>query len=259
MKGYAQQEGIYLKETFAPIARLESIRMFLTLSSFRKFKVHQMDVKSAFLNGDLEKEVYVEQPKGFILGNDANLVCKLKNDLYGMKQAPRAWYYWLDKYLQQQGLTKGSADSNLYKKIENEKLLIIVVYFDDIIFGSNEESMSQNFTIVMQQEFKMSLLGELTYFLGLQVQQTKDGIFLSQTKYLKQILEKYGMEGSKLVCTPMVTGCSLSSNDESPTVNQPVYKSMIGSLLYLTGTRLDIMHAVGIVGRFQANPKESHL
>ena len=119
--------------------------------------------------------------------------------------------------------------------------------------------MSQNFALVMQQEFEMSLLGELTYFLGLQVQQNKDGTFLSQTKYLKQILKKYGMEDSKPVCTPMVTGCSLSSNDELAAVHQPIYRSMIGSLLYLIGTRLDIMHAVGIVGRFQANPKESHL
>jgi len=111
----------------------------------------------------------------------------------------------------------------------------------------------------MQQEFEMSLLGELTYFLGIQVQQNKDGIFLLQTKYLKQILKKYGMEDSKPVCTPMVTGCSLSSNDESTIVHQPTYRSMIGSLLYLIGTQLDIMHAVGIVGRFQANPKETHL
>jgi len=111
----------------------------------------------------------------------------------------------------------------------------------------------------MQQEFKMSLLGELTYFLSLQVRQTKDGIFLSQTKYLKQILKKYGMEDSKPVCTPMITGCSISFNDESPVVNQPTYRSMIGSMLYLTGTEPDIMHAVGIIGRFQANPKESHL
>jgi len=123
-------------------------------------------------------------------------------------------------------------------------LLIIVVYVDDIIFGSNEESTSQNFALVMQQEFEMSLLGELTYFLGLQVQQNKDGIFLSQTKYPKQILY------SKLVCTPMVIGCSLSSNDGSTIVHQPNYRSMIGNLLYLIGTQPDIMHAIGIVGRF---------
>eukprot|EP00253_Pinus_taeda_P009602 PITA_09602 len=119
--------------------------------------------------------------------------------------------------------------------------------------------MSQSFALVMQKEFEMSLLGELTYFLGFQIQQKEGGIFLSQTKYLKQILKKYGMEDAKPVCTPMVTGCSLSANDESAAVHQPTYRSLIGSLLYLTGTRPDIMHAVGIVGRIQANPKETHL
>jgi len=115
-------------------------------------------------------------------------------------------------------------------------LLILVVYVDDIIFGSNEEDMSQNFALVMQKEFEMSMLGELRYFLGLQVQQNKDGIFLSQTKYLKQILKKYGMEDSKPICTPMVTGCNLSANDESAAVHQRTYRSMIGSPLYLTDT-----------------------
>jgi len=258
-KGYAQQEGTDFEETFAPVARLEAIQMFLALSRFQKFKVFQMDVKSTFLNGDLEEEVYIEQPDGFILWNDPNHVCRLKKALYGLKQAPRAWYYRLDKYLHQQGFSKGSADSNLYIKIENDKLLILVVYVDDIIFGSNEEAMSQSFALMMQKEFEMSLLGELTYFLGLQIQQNEGGIFLSQTKYLKQILKKYGMEDSKPVCTPMVTGCSLSANDESTTVHQPTYISMIGSLLYLKGTQPDIMHAVGIVGRFQANRKGTHL
>eukprot|EP00253_Pinus_taeda_P023262 PITA_23262 len=202
--------------------------MFLALSSFQKFKVFQMDVKSAFLNGDLEEEVYIEQPDGFILGNDPNLVCKLKKAFYGLKQDPRACYYRLDKYLHQQGFSKGSANRNLYIKIENKKLLILVVYVDDIIFGNNEEAMSQNFALVMQKEFEMSLLGEMTYFLGLQIQQNKGG-------------------------------CSLSANDESVAVHQPTYRSMIGSLLYLTGTRPDIMHAVRMVGRFQANPRETHL
>src|SRR6202142_803158 len=139
--------------------------MFLSLSKFQNFKIFQMDVKSAFINGDLEEEVYIEQPDGFILGNDPNLVYRLKKALYGLKQAPRAWYYHLDKYLHQKGFSKGSADSNLYIKIENNKLLILVVYVDDIIFGSNEEAMSQSFALVMQKEFEMSLLGELTYLL----------------------------------------------------------------------------------------------
>eukprot|EP00253_Pinus_taeda_P025748 PITA_25748 len=258
-KGYAQREGIDFEETFALVARLEAIKMFLALSSFQKFEVFQMDVKSSFLNGDLEEEVYTEQLDGFILGNDPKLVCRIKKALYGLKQAPRSWYYRLDKYLHQQGFSKGSADSNLYIKIENDKLLILVVYVDDIIFGSNEEAMSQNFALVMQKEFEMSLIGEMTYFLGLQIQQNEGDIFLSQTKYLKQILKKYGMEDSKPVCTLMITGCSLHANDELAAVHQPTYRSMIGSLLYLTGTRPDIMHAVGMVGRFQANPKKTHL
>jgi len=116
--------------------------MFLSVSSFKQFKVYQMDVKSAFLNGDLEEEVYIEQPEGFIFGNDETPVCKIKKALYGLKQAPRAWYYRLDKYLHQQGFSKGYADNNLYTKIGNDKLLIVVVYVDDIIFGSNKESMS---------------------------------------------------------------------------------------------------------------------
>ena len=220
-KGCAQQEGIEFEETFALV---------------HNFKVFQMDMKSAFLNADLDEEVYIEQPDGFVLGNDPKLVCKLKKSLYGLKQAPRAWYYHLDKYLHQQGFTKGSTDSNLYIKIDNDKLLILVLYVDDIIFRSNEEDMSQNLSLVMQKEFEMSLLGELTYFLGLQVQQNKDDIFLSQTKYLKQILKKYGMEDLKAVCTPMVIGCNLSTNDELATVHQPTYRSMISSLLYLIGT-----------------------
>eukprot|EP00253_Pinus_taeda_P014188 PITA_14188 len=211
-KGYAQQEGIDFEETFAPVARIEAIRMFLAPFSFQKFKVFQMDVKSTFLNGDLDEEVYIEQPDGFIPRNDPKLVCKLKKALYGLKQAPRAWYYRLDKYLHQQGFSKGSTDRNLYIKIDNDKLLILVVYVDDIIFGSNEEAMSQNFALVTHKEFKISMLG-----------------------------------------------CNLSTNDESTTVHQPTYRSMIGSLLYLTGTRPNIMHAVGIVGRFHSNPKETYL
>ena len=151
-KGYAQQEGIDFEETFAPIARLGAIRMFLSLSSFQKFKILKMDVKSSFLNGDLEEQVYIEKSDGFILENDPNLVCRMKKALYGLK-APRAWYYCLDKYFHQQGFSKGSADSNLYIKLENDKFLILVVYVDDIIFGSNEEAMIQNFSLVMKKEF----------------------------------------------------------------------------------------------------------
>ena len=131
-----------------------------------------MDVKLAFLNGELEEEVYIEQPEGFQLSENEDYVCRFKRDLYGLKQAPRPWYSRLDRYLLQQNFKRGSADSNLYIKQDNDNILIIEVYVDDIIFGSDDDSLSQQFAKDMQKEFEMSLLDELTFFLGLQISQT---------------------------------------------------------------------------------------
>ena len=176
-KGYAQVEGIDFEETYAPVARMESIRMILAYASSKNIKVYQMDVKSAFLNGELEEEVYIEQPEGFAEKED--YVCRLRKALYGLKQVPRAWYARLDKYLHEQGFKKGSADSNLYMKVENEHMIITEVYVDDIIFGSDDDRLSQQFSEDMQKEFEMSLLGELKFFLGLQISQQKNGILIS--------------------------------------------------------------------------------
>jgi hypothetical protein len=244
-KGYAQVEGVDFEETFSLVARIEAIRMFLDFACYRKFKVYQMDVKSTFLNGDLEEEVYVEKPEGFQLIDKNDYVCRLKKALYGLKQAPRAWYYRLDKYLHQQGFKKGMTDRNLYIKAEGNDLLIIVVYVDDIIFGSNIELMSKKFAVAMQQEFEMSMLGELSFFLGLQIHQSERGIFISQSKYLKEILKKFGMENCALVSTPMTTSCKLNKDDDAPEIDQTMYRSMIGSLLYLIASRPDIIQAVG--------------
>ena len=258
-KGYAQVEGIDFEETFAPVARLEAIRMFLAFAVYKDFTVYQMDVKSAFLNGKIKEEVYIEQPDGFQLGENPNLVCKLKKALYGLKQAPRAWYSRLDTYLQQQGFRKGMVDSNLYIKSEKANQLIVVVYVDDIIFGGSKNELCKNFADNMQTEFEMSMIGELAFFLGLQINQLKNGMFISQTKYVKEMLKKFTMEDCKPVSTPMTTGCKLSKDDKAPTVDQTQYRSMIGSLLYLTATRPDILQAVCMVARFQANPKETHV
>jgi hypothetical protein len=258
-KGYAQIEGLDFDETFVPVARLEAIRMFLAYASHKKFKVYQMDVKSSFLNGDLKEEVYMEQPEGFQLSDNPDFVCKLKKALYGLKQAPRAWYYRLDKYLQDKGFKRGTIDNNLYIKTEGNDLLIVLVYVDDIIFGSNNASLVQWFDSAMQFEFEMSMIGELSFFLGLQITQRFEGIFLSQKKYLREILKRFQMEDSTPVSTLMVTGCKLSKDDDSLDVDQSSYRSMIGILLYITTSRPDIMHAVGMVGRYQSAPKQSHL
>ena len=214
-----------------------------------------MDVKSTFLNGEIEEEVYFEQPQGFLLSNHGDIVCILKKALYGLKQAPRAWYTKLDKYLQQQGFKWASVDNNLYIKMDKESMIIIEVYVDDIIFGSDDKKLSQQFAKDMQSEFEMSLLGELKLFVGLQISELNDGTFISQSKCIKEMLKKFGMEDCKLVSTPMIIGYKLRKDDESKEVDQKPYRSMIGSLLYVTASRPDVMQAVGLVAMFQENPK----
>ena len=148
-KGYDHVEGVDFEETFALVARLEAIRMFLSFSSYRKLKVYKMDVKSMFLNGNLVEEFYIEKPKGFQLTNKGNYVCKLKKDLYRLKQAPRSWDASLDSYLQVQGFKRGSIDSNIYYKIIGDSIIIVEVYVDDIIFGSDDGKMSKDFVSKM--------------------------------------------------------------------------------------------------------------
>ena len=186
-----------------------------------------MDVKLAFLNGELEEEVYIEQPEGFLLSKKEDNVCMLNKALYGLKQDPRAWYAHLDGYIHQQGFKKGTVDRNLYVKIHKDNLKIIEVYVDDIIFGSNDDRLSKNFATKMQCEFEMSLLGELTYFLGLQISQQEKVIFICQAKYIKEMLKKFKMEDCKPVLTPMVTGCKLSIDNSSKDVDQRLYRSIL--------------------------------
>jgi hypothetical protein len=177
-KGYAQVEGIDFEETFSPVSRMEAIILILAYACSKNIKVYQMDMKSTFLNGDLEEEVYIEQPKGFQLSENENYVCKLKKALYGLKQAPRAWYSRLDRYLQQQGFRKGNAYNNLYIKVNQDSILLIEVYVDDIIFGSDDDRMSQKFTKDMHNEFKCHYLENyLSFWVFRYVKATKE--FLS--------------------------------------------------------------------------------
>ncbi|GKB92985.1 putative ribonuclease H-like domain-containing protein [Tanacetum coccineum] len=217
-QGYRQEEGVDYDEVFAPVARIEAIRLFLAFASFMGFTVYQMDVKSAFLYGTIEEEVYVNQPPGFVDPEFPNRVYKVEKALYGLHQAPRAWYETLSTYLLENGFRRGTIDKTLFiKKIKND-ILLVQVYVDDIIFGSTKESLSTEFEQLMHKRFQMSSMGELTFFLGLQVEQRKDGIFLSQTII-----------------------------------------SMIGSLMYLTSSRPDIMFAVCACSRHQVQPKASHM
>ncbi|XP_022635944.1 uncharacterized protein LOC111241577 [Vigna radiata var. radiata] len=218
-----------------------------------------MDVKSAFLNGYIKEEVYVEQPPGFEDFENPNHVYKLRKALYGLKQAPRSWYKRLSEFLVRKGFSRGKVNSTLFIKSSNEDKLYVQIYVDDIIFGSTNPMLCKEFSKIMQEEFEMSMMGELTYFLGLQVKQTKDKIFIHQSKYCNDFLKKFKMLDYKDAATPMATNCYLDLDDNGKNVDQKIYRGMIGSLLYHTANRPDIMHSVCLCARFHSTPKESHL
>jgi hypothetical protein len=193
------------------------------------------------------------------LSENTDYVCKLKKALYGLKQDPRAWYSRLDKYLQQAGFRKGSADINLYIKVSQGNILLIEVYLDDIIFGSDDDKLSQKFSKDMKVNLKCHYLENYPSFWDFRyIKETKE-FFISQTKYIREMIKRFGMEYCKPVITPMQTSCKLSKDDDSKSIYQRQYGSMIGRLVYVTASKPDVMQAVGQVARFQAAPKESHV
>ncbi|GKE68365.1 putative ribonuclease H-like domain-containing protein, partial [Tanacetum coccineum] len=200
-QGYTQEEGIDYDEVFAPVARIEAIRLFLAYASFKGFVVYQMDVKSAFLYGKIEEEVYVCQPPGFEDPNFPDKVYKVEKALYGLHQAPRAWYETLSTYLLDNGFHRGQIDKTLFIKRHKDDILLVQVYVDDIIFGSTKKELSTEFEKLMHDKFQMSSMGELTFFLGLQ--QKHDGIFISQDKYVAEILKKFDFATIKTASTPI--------------------------------------------------------
>ncbi|KAI3678299.1 hypothetical protein L6452_37586 [Arctium lappa] len=258
-QGYTQEEGIDYEEVFAPVARVEAIRLFLAYASYMKFKVYQMDVNSAFLYGTNDEEVYVCQPPGFENSSYPDRVYKLKKALHGLHQAPRAWYDTLSTYLLENGFERGNIDKTLFIKRSKKDTILVQIYVDDIIFGSTKDQMCRDFEELMHKSFKMSSMGELNFFLGLQVKQQKDGIFISQSKYVKDILDKYGLSDSKPASRPMETYKQITADLEGEDVDVHLYRSMNGSLMYLTASRPDIMFPVCVCARFQVKPKQSHL
>jgi hypothetical protein len=241
---YSQKEGIDYEETFAPVARLEAIRILLSFSVAKGFKLYQMDVKSAFLNGFLEEEVYVKQPTGFESVEFPHKVYRLRKVLYRLKQAPRAWYGRLRGFLFNKGFDMGKVDKTLFLLRQGDDILIVQVYVDDIVFGGSSHSSIVKFAEDMSKEFAMSIMGELQFFLGLQIKQAKEGTFVQQAKYTKDILKKFKMDESKPMLTPMSTTTALNADEDAKPVDQKEYRSMIGSLMYLTATRLDIQFSV---------------
>jgi hypothetical protein len=245
-------------ETFAPVARLESIRMLLAYTTHHGFKLYQMDIKSAFLNGLIKEEVYVVQPPGFESEGYSNHIYKLHKVLYGLKQSPRVWYECLRDFLIENGFRIGKADSTLFTRKMSKDLLVCQIYVDDIIFGSTNKFFCDEFSKIMTDRFEMSMIGVLTFFLGFQIKEAKEGTFISQTKYTRDILKKFVMDKLKPIKTSMGTNGHLDLDLGGTSIDQKVYRSMIGSLLYLCASRPDIMLSVCMCARFQAAPKDCH-
>ncbi|GJX21283.1 retrovirus-related pol polyprotein from transposon TNT 1-94 [Tanacetum coccineum] len=257
-KGYSQQEGINFEESFAPVARLEAIRLFIVYVAHKSFPVYQMDVKTKFLNGPLKEEVYVNQPDGFIDPHHHDKVYHLKKALYGLKQAPRAWYDKLSNFLVSKSFSKGSIDPTLFITKKGEDILLVQIYVDDIIFGSTNPKLSKRFEKLMHIKFEISMIGELKFLLGIQIHQSPRGIFINQAKYAQEILKRHGMTSCDSVGTLMATK-PLDADLSGTPVLQMKYRSMVGALMYLTASRPDIVHATCYCARYQARPTKKNL
>jgi hypothetical protein len=253
-KGYAQVTGLDFEETFAPVARLESIRILLAYAAHHCFRLFQERFPQwANQGGGIRGTI-----PSFEDDRYPDHVYKLSKALYGLKQAPRAWYECLRDFLISNAFKVGKADPTLFTKTCNGDLFVCQIYVDDIIFGSTNQKSCEEFSRVMMQKFEMSMIDELTYLLGFQVKQLKDDTFISQTKYTQDLLKRFGMKDAKPAKTPMGTDGHLDLNKRGKSVDQKAYRSIIGSLLYLCASRLHIMLSVCLCARFQSDPKECH-
>ncbi|CAA7027704.1 unnamed protein product [Microthlaspi erraticum] len=258
-KGYHQRQGVDFHEVFAPVARWDTIRAILAKAAQNSWKVYQLDVKSAFLHGNLEEDVYIEQPLGFEVAGEAEKVYKLRKALYGLRQAPRAWYSRIEGYFEKEGFAKCYCEHTLFVKTEKEKILIVSLYVDDLIYTGNSVELLEEFKASMMREFSMTDLGLMKFFLGVEVVQDGYGIFINQQKYAVEILEKFGMENSNSVRNPIVPGQKLSKEGSGETADPTTFKQLIGSLRYLTATRPDLIYSVNLVSRFMEKPYEEHM
>jgi hypothetical protein len=226
----------------------------IALAASKGWSVYQLDVKSAFLHGDLTEDIYVEQPLGYQKGGN-NMVYKLKKALYGLRQAPRAWYNKIESYFSLEKFEKSPAEHTLFVKYgSNNDILIVSLYVDGLIYTSSNQQMMDDFKNSMMKHFSMTDLGKMKYFLGIEVTQSVDGIFIHQMRYANEILSKFGMENCNKVCSPIVPECKLVKNESGKASDARHYKQIVGSLMYLLATRPDLTYSVCLVARFMERP-----
>nr|GEX14598.1 retrovirus-related Pol polyprotein from transposon TNT 1-94 [Tanacetum cinerariifolium] len=258
-KGYRQEDGIDFEESFAPVARIEAIRIFIANAASKNMTIYQMDVKTAFLNDELKEKVYVSQPEGFVDPDHPTHVYRLKKALYGLKQAPRAWYDTLSRFFLDNNFSKGAVDPTLFTRKTGKHILLVQIYVDDIIFASTDPKACDMFFNEMSSKVQMSMMGQMSFFLGLQVSQSPRGIFINQSKFTLEILKKFGMDSCDSVDTPMMDRLKLDEDPLGIPVDQTRFRSMVGSLMYLTASGPDLVIVVCMCARYQAKPTKKHL
>ncbi|KAI3421371.1 uncharacterized protein J3R85_012404 [Psidium guajava] len=258
-KGFTQTYGIDYQETFAPVAKINSIRVLLSLAVNSNWPLHQLDVKNAFLNGDLEEEVFMNLPPGFEERFEARKVCKLKKSLYGLKQSPRAWFERFGKVIKRYGYTQGQADHTMFYKHSKEgKVAILIVYVDDIVLTGDSYDELEKLKGRLAEEFEIKDLGTLKYFLGMEFARFKEGISVNQRKYVLDLLNETGMLGCKPAETPIEPNVKLQPAKAEIVKDRERYQRLVGRLIYLSHTRPDIAFSVSMVSQFMHSPGAEH-
>ncbi|PKU62800.1 Retrovirus-related Pol polyprotein from transposon TNT 1-94 [Dendrobium catenatum] len=252
--GYEQRYGEIYKETFSPVAKMPTIRILLALAITRKWPLLQLDVSNAFLHGDLPDDIYMRQPQGFVDPNNPNAVCKLRKSLYGLKQAPRQWFQKLTDFLREKGFRFSQSDPSLLLFTQTHIRIYLLIYVDDILITGNDPTAIQDLLRVLQSNFALKQLGEVSLFLGIKIQKNDNGYLLSQTHYARKILQEAGFAECKAAPTPITPNPKQISQNNTPFSNPSLYRRIAGSLQYLSLTRPDIAYATNRACQHMSNP-----
>ncbi|CAH9094281.1 unnamed protein product [Cuscuta europaea] len=255
--GNRQVQGIDYHETFAPVAKMVTVRTVLSVAAARDWELHQMDVENAFLHGDLGEEVYMHFPPGYS-ASDSGKVCRLLKSLYGLRQAPRCWFSKLRQALRSYGFIQSGADNTLFTFRTSGKIMCILIYVDDLLITGNDHQLILDFKLYLGQHFPIKDLGSMKYFLGIEIARNPTGIFLGQRKYVMDILSETGLLGAKPVSFPMIQNHGLQLDDGPLCENPEQYRRLVGKLIYLTLTRPDISYSVHILSQFMQCPRIAH-